>query len=904
MINKIYFKKKNFNPNRRADFSIILIISLFMGFFPLQGLAQGRVHDRIAEIQQRSGFGTRIYNPFKVSSQVPAERLSEAVTKYILLEQAGDKEAILNTKPENLRLAFPVDNGSRIISVLLFRTDISPNGFTLITSDGKVSEQDPIVHYRGIIENNPVSLASFSFSNTESMGLISSNEGNYVLGKIENDASGIHMIYNDAVLIPGFMFDCNTDVSVPQNYKQVYNPNGSNLHTLKCVDWYWEVDYDIFVGKGSLANVNTYMQGIFNQVSTLYSNDGIDISLQTLYVWTSVDPYTGPSTSNYLSQFGSYRTSFAGDLANLMGYQGSGGIAYLDGLCGSTQNKMGYCGISSSYQTVPTYSWTVEVVAHEEGHLLGSRHTHDCAWNGNNTRIDGCGPAAGYSTGSCGAGPIPVKGTIMSYCHLSPNPGINLALGFGPQPTALMIDNINNASCLGACTSCTPPSQPGTITGSTNPCQGLSQVYSVTPVAGATSYSWTLPSGWGGSSTTNSISAIAGNNSGTVSVTANNSCGTSTARTLTVSVANVPAQPDTITVSGGTTRVCPGNTRTYTAPFISGVTYTWVTPTGAVINSGQGTNSINVTYNSNFTSNGTLYVSASNSCGSSAATSLSIIRNNPGTPGAMSGIYNGLCGVTNAAFSVPNVSGYTYTWTVPSGVNIVSGQNTNSIVASFPSTYLSGSVSVIPSNACGSGNARSKIVKTVPAAPGVISGTAEVCPNSNGNPFNVNPVPNASTYRWAGPVGSHISDGTTTSNGNYLITPATAVTVNLAAVSPTSVLKVKAINTCGSGLTRKLTLIPISCREGSISEKSDQSINVYPNPASDYINIEFNSSKVNTSSVEIIDIIGKTVLTEQMEFVEGNNNFEVNVSGIPSGIYMVKVNTADNELFISRIIVR
>jgi hypothetical protein len=903
MINKIYYQMNH--SKKISAFAIIsVIISLFMGLSPLKSVAQGRVTDRVTEIQQQAGFGTRIYQPFKVSNAVISERIAETVTKYTLFEQAGDKETILRTKPEYLRLKFPVDNGSRIMSLLLFRTDISPNGFSLITSDGKNSEPETIIHYRGVIENNPVSIASFSFSTTESMGLISSDEGNYVLGKIENNASGIHMIYNDADLIPGFLFDCNTDVSVPQNYKQVYNPNGSNLHTLKCVDWYWEVDYDIFVGKGSLANVNTYMQGIFNQVSTLYANDGIDISLQTLYVWTTVDPYTGPSTSNYLSQFGSYRTSFAGDLANLMGYQGSGGIAYIDGLCGATQYKMGYCGISSSYQTVPTYSWTVEVVAHEEGHLLGSRHTHDCVWNGNNTRIDGCGPAAGYSSGSCASGPIPVKGTIMSYCHLSPNPGINLALGFGPQPTALMIDNINNSSCLAACTSCTPPAQPGTISGSNNPCQGFSQVYSVSAVAGATSYTWILPSGWGGSSTTNSITAIAGNNSGTISVTANNSCGTSTARTLAVAISNVPAQPDTITVSGGTTRVCPGNTRTYTTPFVSGVTFNWVAPTGAVINSGQGTNTINVTYNSNFTSNGTLYVSAGNSCGNSLSASLLIIRNNPGTPGTMSGTFNGLCGVNNAAFSVPNVSGYTYTWTVPSGVNIISGQNTNSIIASFPSTYISGNVSVVPSNACGTGTPRSKVVKTVPAAPGIISGTAEVCPNSNGNPFNINPVPNALTYRWAGPVGSHISDGTTTSNGNYLITAATAVTVNFLAVSPTSVLKVKAMNTCGSSLTRKLTLIPISCREGNISEKLDFEINVYPNPAHDYINIEFNSPNAITCSTEIIDIIGKTILVDQLNLVEGNNNFEINVADLPSGIYMVKIQAGDTDPLFRRIIIQ
>ena len=36
----------------------------------------------------------------------------------------------------------------------------------------------------------------------------------------------------------------------------------------------------------------------------------------------------------------------------------------------------------------------------------------------------------------------------MSYCHLDPDVGINLALGFGPEPTAVMKDHIANAQCL------------------------------------------------------------------------------------------------------------------------------------------------------------------------------------------------------------------------------------------------------------------------------------------------------------------------------------------------------------------------------------------------------------------------------------------------------------------------
>ncbi|MCB0768357.1 MAG: fibronectin type III domain-containing protein, partial [Flavobacteriales bacterium] len=102
-----------------------------------------------------------------------------------------------------------------------------------------------------------------------------------------------------------------------------------------------------------------------------------------------------------------------------------------------------------------TYSWSTMVVTHEAGHNLGSRHTHACAWNGDGTNIDGCGPTANidYSEGSCPIGPVPTGtgGTIMSYCHLLVGVGINLSLGFGPQPTAVIVNAVNAASCLSTC---------------------------------------------------------------------------------------------------------------------------------------------------------------------------------------------------------------------------------------------------------------------------------------------------------------------------------------------------------------------------------------------------------------------------------------------------------------------
>ncbi len=96
---------------------------------------------------------------------------------------------------------------------------------------------------------------------------------------------------------------------------------------------------------------------------------------------------------------------------------------------------------------------------------------------------------------------------------------------------------------------CNAPAQPGAISGNTPVCQSTTNTYSIAAVSGATSYTWTLPAGWSGSSTATSITATSGAAGGTISVKANNSCGAGTAQTKSVSVVAVPAQVSVININ-------------------------------------------------------------------------------------------------------------------------------------------------------------------------------------------------------------------------------------------------------------------------------------------------------------------------------------------------------------------
>jgi hypothetical protein len=230
-----------------------------------------------------------------------------------------------------------------------------------------------------------------------------------------------------------------------------------------------------------------------------------------------------------------------------------------------------------------------------------------------------------------------------------------------------------------------PPNQPGAISGSNVICAGSSNTYSIAAVPGATSYTWTLPGTWSGTSTTTSIVAMASTTGGTISVTANDSCGASTARSLNVAVPAIPAQPGSIS---GNIAVCPGSINTYSITAVPDATsYSWTLPGGW---SGSSTsNSISTNANS---TGGNLSVIANNVCGSSSAQSLPItIVAVPAQPGAISGNIS-VCTGSENTYSITPVPGATgYTWSLPGGW---SGSSTTNSITTTAGT-LGGTVSVM-----------------------------------------------------------------------------------------------------------------------------------------------------------------------------------------------------------------
>jgi hypothetical protein len=379
-----------------------------------------------------------------------------ATLAQINLDKANQ---IVDSKPQNIEIEIPFQGN--LIDIQLYKVDIFNKDFHVDTNKAKDVNYQKGVYYRGIVKGDINSVACFNFFNNELNGIISSdNLSNLVVGKLNTIGNvSDYIIYKDENLKILNNFEChskdNPNVAVGNTLQ-----TARNIESARCVTVYFEIDYNLYQSNGNNTTTTTnWLTSVFNNIQTLYNNDGISVALKSLYIWTNQDPYEGigSSSSDYLYKFNDVRPIFDGDVGQLVGIDpgGLGGVAVtINGLC--SNNNFCYADVNLNYSTVPTYSWTIEVMTHELGHLLGSPHTHACIWNGNNTAIDNCAPyaigasAEGYS---CMTTPATIpsnttKGTIMSYCHLVTGVGIKLSNGFGLQPRNAILNAVNSKTCL------------------------------------------------------------------------------------------------------------------------------------------------------------------------------------------------------------------------------------------------------------------------------------------------------------------------------------------------------------------------------------------------------------------------------------------------------------------------
>jgi hypothetical protein len=423
----------------------------------------------------------------------------------------------------------------------------------------------------------------------------------------------------------------------------------------------------------------------------------------------------------------------------------------------------------------------------------------------------------------------------------------------------------------------TVPAQPSTITGSTSPCLGSSQIYSVTNISGTT-YTWTVPSGWTISSGqgTNSISTIVGSSSGNISVTPSNSCGSGTSRTLAITVNSVTANAgNDQTIPYGTSTTLNGAASNGSGSY----TYHWE-PASMLVNPNiQNPVTINLTTSVQFTLTVTDGVSG---CTGSDQVLVTV------TGGALLVTAvanpNEICEGNNSQLNAIASGGsesYTYSWT-SNPVGFTSNIQNPVVYPTISTTYT-----VVVND--GSNSVTDDVLVTVNPLPGIP--TVPIGPDTvdmkdiTESQYTISALENATSYTWDL---SPANAGTITGSGIL-----GNVVWNFDFLGVASV-KANAVNACGESewSTEKHTVVENTV---GIVTKADCELVVYPNPVSgDKITISF---CYKMERIEIVEMNGITLISKQTE----SENYSL-PHQLQSGVYFIKV-VYNNGLMVKKIVV-
>ncbi len=308
--------------------------------------------------------------------------------------------------------------------------------------------------YMGNIENNHKSMATLTPFPKD------------VIGSVWDEGKNYSISYKNGKIIATLDQPNPLECFDTSNTNIEYIPDIAEVTPCKTVYVSVTTDYKTFVDKGSsVANVENFVTGLFNQVSTLYANEGINLQVSEIKVITVPTPYydTLKSTGALLNAFVAKQgTNFNGNLAHFITTRVlGGGIAYVDVLCNKAYAYGVSANISLTNAAYPNYSWNIECISHELAHGIGINHTQWCGWvigyNPDGTPIKGALDNCYTTEGGCAPGAAPINGgTVESYCHLT-SYGINFNNGFGAQPGNVLRSRINNAICVATNATELPP---------------------------------------------------------------------------------------------------------------------------------------------------------------------------------------------------------------------------------------------------------------------------------------------------------------------------------------------------------------------------------------------------------------------------------------------------------------
>ncbi len=102
-----------------------------------------------------------------------------------------------------------------------------------------------------------------------------------------------------------------------------------------------------------------------------------------------------------------------------------------------------------------------------------------------------------------------------------------------------------------------------------------------------------------------------------------------------------------------------------------------------------------------------------------------------------------------------------------------------------------------------------------------------------------------------------------------------------------------AAQTSVSGFSATQTFTTAPRLEDGETDNFDYAFNVYPNPADDHANVAFTSDKEGVYTLRLMDVTGRLVFSASNTAVVGENLYQMNLTDIAKGVYMVILQNGD-----------
>lgn len=114
--------------------------------------------------------------------------------------------------------------------------------------------------------------------------------------------------------------------------------------------------------------------------------------------------------------------------------------------------------------------------------------------------------------------------------------------------------------------------------------------------------------------------------------------------------------------------------------------------------------------------------------------------------------------------------------------------------------------------------------------------------------------------------------------------------------------------TCGMSISAQLAVSILeltpeaNLKEGSVASTKSTIIKAYPSPTSHYLTVDIDGAAKGMATIEIVDLVGRSVITEKLELTSYSYQVNIDMSQLTSGNYILRVTDSENNRTIMKLI--